>query len=87
MTVIPTIRGSANPKSLDWFLDGEPQGGIILVSTMWASNSETEATEHDRRMIEQLKPCKVFVYGKDDGTDYKCPTEFIPSFTQKFRGN
>ena len=87
VTVIPTIRGSTNPKSLDWFLDGEPKGGIIMVSTMWSNYAETDATEHDKRMIEQLKPCKVFVYGKDDGTDYNAPVEFIPTFTNKYRSD
>ena len=86
VTVIPTIRGSTNPKSLDWFLDGEPEGGIVVVSTMWASKEETDASEHDKAMIERLHPCKVFVYGKDDGTDYGAPVEYIPTFTEKFRG-
>ena len=86
VTVIPTIRASTNPKSLDWFLDGEPRGGIIIVSNMWASEAPDNSNDIEDTMIETLQPCKIFVYGKSDGIEYTdVPTEFIPPFTDKFR--
>ena len=66
LTVIPTIRGSTDPRSLEWFLDGEPHGGIILISSMWVKGNEKHFHEKYKLTIETLNPCKVFVYGKYD---------------------
>lgn len=66
ITVIPTIRASADERSLEWFLDGEPKGGVVAISSMWT------ASEHGRdyfknkeykKMFEVLKPSKVLLYG------------------------
>lgn len=66
MTVIPTIRASTDPRSFEWFLDGEPHGGIVLISAMWTKNHEERFHEKYKAMVETLNPCKVFVYGKYD---------------------
>lgn len=39
--VIPTIRASKDDRSLDWYLDGEPVGGVVCISSMWTN------TKHD----------------------------------------
>lgn len=67
LTVIPTIRSSTDPRSLDFYLDGEPVGGIVAISTMWVKE---EAEIYDaakaewEHMISKLRPSKVLVYGK-----------------------
>ena len=62
VNVIPTIRASTDPRSFDWYLDGEPHGGIVLISSMWTHKEELKdifLTEY-KTMYETLKPCKVF---------------------------
>ena len=65
VTVVPTIRASLDERSLDWYLDGEPHEGIVVVSSMWTR--EPEALEYFKKeyskMYETLNPCKVFLYG------------------------
>lgn len=74
VTVIPTIRCSSDERSMDWYLDGEPHGGIVLISNMWESREELkEIGEREyQHMMDVLNPCKVLIYGKD-----------IPKFTEK----
>lgn len=86
ITVIPTIRASTDPRSLDWYLDGEPKEGIVLISSMWTAKDELrEIFEKEyNTMFDKLKPKKVFVYGKElDGLQGN--VEFIKAFTNKFR--
>lgn len=94
VTVIPTIRASSDPRSLEWFLDGEPVGGIVLISSMWTGKkgfSEADRNEWNL-MVEKLKPKKIFVYGGEtEGMkhlvkDGDC-VEYIKSFTQKRFGS
>lgn len=66
ITVIPTIRASRDPRSLDFYLDGEPENGIVLISSMWTHDEESKEyfrTEFNT-MKEKLNPSKIFVYGK-----------------------
>lgn len=89
ITVIPTIRSSSDKRSLQWFLDGEPKGGIILVSSMWATILNEELQELNciewSKTIKTLKPTKIFVYGeilpymKIEGIEL----EKITTFSQK----
>lgn len=88
VTVIPTIRASLDERSLEWYLDGEPQEGIVLVSSMWTSDDE--AMEYFRReyekMYETLNPCKIFVYGREvEGLEGNI--EHIDTFTRKRWGD
>lgn len=66
LTVIPTIRASADPRSFSWYLDGEPHGGIVLISSMWASRKDIQPLfeQEFNTMRETLKPCKILMYGK-----------------------
>lgn len=68
LTVIPTIRASTDPRSFDWFLDGEPHGGIVLISAMWTgAKKENDIFRREyQTMVDTLNPRKVFVYGKYD---------------------
>ena len=81
VTVIPTIRCSTNPESLKWYLDGEPVGGIIIMSSMWTKQeSILEISRKEFQMaVKKLKPKKILMFGKDTGTiDYgKVDVEFI----------
>lgn len=85
VTVIPTIRASTNPKSFDWYLEGEPRGGIVIISSMWATTSEDVLKCFRREyetMYETLKPSKVFIYGrKIEGLPGNI--EYVKSFAEK----
>ena len=82
ITVIPTIRSSTDPRSLDFFLEGEPKNSIVLISSMWASRKNV-AEAFDRSynlMYDTLKPSKVLVYGREvEGL--RGNIEYINSFT------
>lgn len=83
VTVIPTIRASRDERSLKWYLDGEPTGGVVCISAMWAKDKE--AREYFFRefgtMKEVLTPEKIFVYGNEvEGID---DVEYIETFTRK----
>lgn len=67
VTVIPTIRASTDERSFDWYLDGEPHGGIVLISSMWSGAEDIQPIfEHEyNTMLETLEPKKIFVYGKE----------------------
>lgn len=83
VTVIPTIRASRDERSLDWYLDGEPHGGIVIISAMWTGDKDGEAyfRKEYGKMYETLDPCKVFLYGHEveglPGT-----IEHVNTFTQ-----
>ena len=82
--VIPTIRASRDERSLDFYLDGEPKGGVVCISSMWTS--EDDAREYFKReyetMRKTLKPEKIYVYGNEvEGLNGNI--EYIPTFTQK----
>jgi hypothetical protein len=81
--VIPTIRASTDPRSLEWYLEGEPKGGIVLISDMWTKTEETKAgfLREYQGMMDQLKPVKVFVYGKE--MELPGNVEFISTFAAK----
>lgn len=84
ITVIPTIRASADPRSLDWYLEGEPKGSAVLISSMWCRNEDVKryfVEEEYRRMCESLKPSKVFVYGEK--IEELGNVEYIETFTRK----
>lgn len=85
VTVIPTIRASADKRSLEWYLDGEPKKSIVCISSMWATRSEMERDiflNEYNTMYNTLKPTKVFVYGKlIDGLQGNI--ENIKSFAEK----
>lgn len=67
LTVIPTIRASTDPRSLEWFTDGEPVGGVVAYSSMWVREDRPEIYDASKAewdlMIERLRPMTVIVYG------------------------
>lgn len=84
VNIIPCIRASTDERSLDFYLEGEPKGGIVAISSMWTNSQELKDyfKREYSRMYEALKPSKVFVYGsKIEGL--KGNIEFIESFTSK----
>lgn len=83
ITVIPTIRSSTDIRSYDWYLDGEPENGIVMISSMWTDREDVRiAFEREyNTMYEKLSPCKIFLYGKMvDGL--KGNIEVVQSFSQ-----
>ena len=67
VTVIPTIRASTDPRSKEWYLDGEPSKSIVCISSMWATKDERQKNiflDEYKTMYDTLKPTKIFVYGK-----------------------
>lgn len=89
ITVIPTIRNTATKTDLNWWLDGEPEGGIIIVSSMWqTAEGATEVGDKTDYEIEtRLKPKKIFVYGKpkEEGIKTSAEVEYISLFTDKWK--
>lgn len=81
VTVIPTIRCSTDPRSMDWYLDGEPKEGIVIISSMWTSKEETKKAFMDEYsvMYKKLNPKKVFLYGNE--LELPGNIEHIKSFT------
>ena len=82
--VIPTIRASRDERSLEWYLDGEPKGGIVCISSMWTSDKESKEyfIKEFEMMVETLKPQKIYVYG-NEVEGLKGNIEYIKSFTRK----
>lgn len=82
--VIPTIRASRDERSLDFYLDGEPKGGVVCISSMWTSDDEARAyfLREYETMRKTLKPEKIYVYG-NEVEGLKGNIEYIPTFTQK----
>ena len=85
--VIPTIRASTDERSLKWFLDGEPVGGIVAYSSMWTSYEDgyEYAKKEWDLMIETLKPIKVLVYGKKLDFMEGVEIEQIDTFSNNMR--
>lgn len=82
--IIPTIRASTDERSLDWFLDGEPKGGVVCISSMWTGDKEVKDYFLNREfemMKKTLKPEKIFVYG-NEVAELK-GVEYIPTFSRK----
>lgn len=84
ITVIPTIRASADERSFDWYLDGEPHESIVMISSMWATEESVKEIfkkEYDT-MFDTLNPKKVFLYGNKIN-DLRGDIEYIKSFTKQ----
>ena len=82
--VVPTIRASRDERSLDFYLDGEPKGGVVCISSMWTADEEARAyfLREYETMRKTLKPEKIYVYGnKVEGL--KGNIEYIQPFTRK----
>lgn len=83
--VIPTIRASTDERSLEWFLDGEPKGGIVCISSMWTKEEEARdyfVNKEYKQMYEKLKPSKIYVYGNEvEGLSGNI--EYIDTFAKK----
>lgn len=82
--VIPTIRASRDERSLDFYLDGEPSGGVVCISSMWTSDDEARAyfLREYETMRKTLKPEKIYVYG-NEVEGLKGNIEYIQPFTRK----
>ena len=89
ITVVPTIRCSTDPRSLEWYLDGEPEGGVVAYSSMWVRKDKPDiyecAKQEWQTMVDELHPSKAIVYGSVfdfmDGVDIVR----IPKFADKWR--
>lgn len=82
--VIPTIRASRDERSLQWYLDGEPEGGVVAISSMWTADKEAKAyfMREFETMRKTLKPEKIYVYG-NEVEGLKGNIEYIQPFTRK----
>ena len=66
MNVIPTISWST-PDSFEWCFDGEPEGGVVAVSSVSAANSRTKKElfmAGYNEMLVRLQPEVVLFMGK-----------------------
>ncbi len=84
VNIIPCVRASTDERSLEFYLEGEPKGGIVAISSMWTNSQELK--DYFKReyntMIETLKPSKILVYGSEV-KGLKGNIEYIESFTSK----
>ena len=82
--VVPTIRASRDERSLEWYLDGEPKGGVVCISSMWTADEEAKKyfMKEFNTMVETLKPEKIYVYG-NEVEGLKGNIEYIQPFTRK----
>ena len=82
--VVPTIRASRDERSFEWYLDGEPEGGVVCISSMWTSDDEARNyfIKEFNTMVETLKPEKIYVYG-NEVEGLKGNIEYIQPFTRK----
>ncbi len=85
LTVIPCIRASTDPRSMSFYLDGEPSGGVVAISSMWASTSPEALRNEFDQMVKRLNPSTIIVYGKilDWMEEYDIPLERIPDFSER----
>lgn len=86
VTVIPTIRASTDPRSFDWYLDGEPKYSIVAISTMWVKEDKEIFKDWEREykmMIDTLHPKKIFIYGEIPSNVKHDNVERIEKFTEK----
>ena len=81
--IIPTIRASTDERSFEWYLDGEPKGGVVCISSMWTANKEAKDyfLREFNQMKKTLKPEKIYVYG-NEVAELK-GVEYIQTFTRK----
>jgi Predicted transcriptional regulators len=83
VTVIPTVRASRDERSLEWYLEGLPVGGVVIISNMWTKTEDAAGyfMREYEGMMDGLKPSKVFVYGKKMDLDGN--VEFVDTFAKK----
>ena len=91
VTVIPTIRASTDPRSLEWFLEGEPHNSIVIISSMWTNNKAMQqAAETEYNMMKEvLQPSKIFIYGEKTkymGISEEDNIEYVKSISQVMWG-
>lgn len=85
VTVIPTVRASTDPRSLEFYLDGIPKDGIVIISNMWTNDKESRKYFLDneyKTMMETLHPRKVFIYGREFEEITDDNVEYIETFTK-----
>lgn len=89
ITVIPTIRCSTDPRSLDWYLDGEPRDSIIAISSLGTARDEEGSDETYKDIVSKLRPVKILIYGDvfDFMDEDKDKIIKIQKFTEKRFGN
>lgn len=66
ISVIPTISWS-DESSFEWCFDGEPEGGVVAVSsvgTQMSGPSRALFAAGYREMLERLKPSAILFYGR-----------------------
>lgn len=86
--IIPTIRASTDKRSLEFYLEGEPKGGIVIISSMWTNTNEQKEIfkEEYNIMYKTLKPKKIYLYGKKiEGLEGNIET-IIPFSQKRFGG-
>lgn len=86
VNVIPTISWST-PDSFEWCFDGEPEGGVVAVSSVGAANSKKKKElflAGYNEMLFRLHPETILFYGK---IPEECMGNIvqIKAFTDKFK--
>lgn len=84
INIIPCIRASTDERSLEFYLEGEPKGGVVAISSMWTNSKELRDyfMREYNLMYETLKPSKILIYGSKI-ENLKGNIEYIETFTSK----
>ena len=89
INVISTIRASTDPRSIEWYLDGNPAGAPVIISNMWTGERYGDGKSYFlntefKLMQEKLKPRKIFVYGKPM-EELPDDVIYVDTFTTRWR--
>lgn len=89
--VIPTISWS-DEDSFDWCFDGEPEGGVVAVSSVGTQNDPRCRHLFEvgfDEMVRRLSPSQIIMYGEipDVCLQYGIGVETVAAFSKKWRMN
>ena len=87
LTVIPSFS-CGNPKDINLYCDGLPQGGCIAVGGMGTNKSPANRIIYEyclREMCKQKRPDLLLLYGGDPPSGVDVPIYKIPTFIEKFQ--
>lgn len=87
VNVIPSFS-CGNPKDIDLYCDGLPDGGCIAVGGMGTNKNRSERAIFKycvREMCERKHPNLLLIYGNNTDLDLDIPVVRIPTYVENLR--
>lgn len=87
VNVVPTFS-CGNPKDVDYYCDGLPDGGCIAVGGMGTNRNRSLRAIFKycvREMCERKHPDKLLIYGSNVDLELDIPIVRIPTFVESLR--